>query len=857
MKKALQPKLIVVAILAAYAMPHAAWAANKAEALELGKVEVVGTTPLAGVGVPVEQVPSNVQVVKGSEIQNQQSLGVADFMNQNLSGVNINEAQNNPYQPDVNFRGFTASPLVGTPQGLSVYQDGVRINEPFGDTVNWDLIPQNAISSMTLMPGSNPLFGLNTLGGALSVQTKSGEHYPGGGLQVLGGSFGRWAVEGEYGGKTADGVSYFFAGNRFEENGWRDASPSDVLQGFAKLGWSNEKTDVDISFSGADTDLTGNGYQAQTLLGQAGGYDSIYTKPDNTQNQLSFVNSKVSHWLSDELLLTTNAYFRRNKTKTLNGDVNDEYETLYDNCNGWATTAHGCDDTYDQGVNNRSNSTNKSFGGTVQTSWVNDRNLLITGMSIDLGRVGFTQTEQEADSFNATRGFDASVLSSTTETAVDLSAKSRTWSLFATDTFAVTPKLAFTVSARYNDTHLNVTDKLAADHEGTCMVKLTGAVVPCDSDGMAVGQFVTLSNSIATSSNLASGTHRVVSVAGGDAGGTHNYRRLNPAVGMTYAFTPETNTYLGYNEGSRAPSPIETGCADPLHPCLLPNAMAGDPPLQQVVAKTFEGGVRGKLGQDTRWSLGAYRAVNHNDLQFIASGTTGAGYFDNVGKTRRQGLDFALNSKLGNFSWAAGYSLIDATYQTPFAIASEANSSRVDITENGITRTVIQVSKGDKMAGIAKHQFKLRGQWQATPNWSIGTTGVAFSDQYARGNENNKHVARTSAEQSIATDTLDDNAYSGSGKVKGYAIFNLDTRYNFNASGWQLFGKVNNVFDRKYYSSGMLGENSFNGTDNAFAANAASTKEMFLAPGAPRAAWIGMRYDFGKPKGIAAAANAD
>ena len=851
MQTALQPKLILVAILAAYAMPHMAFAENRAEAIELGKIEVVGTTPLAGVGVPIEQIPSNVQVVKGSDIQNQQSLGIADFMNQNLSGVNINEAQNNPYQPDVNFRGFTASPLVGTPQGLSVYQDGVRVNEPFGDTVNWDLIPQNAISSMTLMPGSNPLFGLNTLGGALSVQTKSGEHYPGGGLQVLGGSFGRWAAEGEYGGKTANGVSYFFAGNKFDENGWRDASPSDVLQGFAKLGWSNEKTDVDVSFSGADTDLTGNGYQAQTLLGQAGGYDSIYTKPDNTQNQLAFVNGKVSHWLSDELLLTTNAYFRQNKTKTLNGDVNDEYETLYTVCfdnDILGAGGVGCDGHFDQGANNRSYSTNKSFGGTVQTSWVNDKNLLVTGVSIDLGRIGFTQTEQQAEEFNTSRGFDAATLGAAQETAVDLSAKSRTWSMFATDTFAVTPKLAFTASARYNHTHLNVTDKRAALHEGSCM--LTAAAATALGGVAAAGDVVdceTTSADRVESELISDNDMYVVAMGAGDAGGTHNYSRLNPAVGITYAFTPETNTYLGYNEGSRAPSPIETGCADKLHPCLLPNAMAGDPPLQQVVAKTFEGGFRGKLGNDTRWSFGAYRAVNHNDLQFIASGTTGAGYFDNVGNTRRQGFDVALNSKVGSFSWGASYSLIDATYQDSFDIVSQANSSR-RTNSDGVK--VITVSKGDKMAGIAKHQFKLRGQWQATPNWSIGTTGIAFSDQYARGNENNQHVAMTNA-QSLAAGG-DDNAYNGSGKVKGYAVMNLDSHYNFNASGWQMFAKVNNVFDRKYYSSGLLGENSFNGTNNAFATDAGSTKELFLAPGAPRAGWIGLRYDFGKPKGSAA-----
>jgi outer membrane receptor protein involved in Fe transport len=847
MKKALQPKLIVVAILAAYAMPHAAWAANKAEAIELGKVEVVGTTPLAGVGVPVEQVPSNVQVVKGSEIQNQQSLGIADFMNQNLSGVNINEAQNNPYQPDVNFRGFTASPLVGTPQGLSVYQDGVRINEPLGDTVNWDLIPQNAISSMTLMPGSNPLFGLNTLGGALSVQTKSGEHYPGGGLQVLGGSFGRWAVEGEYGGKTADGVSYFFAGNKFEENGWRDASPSDVLQGFAKLGWSNEKTDVDISFSGADTDLTGNGYQAQTLMNTFG-YDSIYTKPDNTQNKMTFINGKVSHWLSDEFLLTTNGYFRHNKTKTLNGDTNDEYEALYSKCND-PTADDGlnlgtaCESLYSQGVNNRSNTSNKGYGGAAQLSWVTDKNLLITGASVDYGRTHFLQTEQATTpgvttQFDAARGL-INLDPAGPSTENDLNGRNKTYSLFATDTFSVTPKLAFTASGRYNYTKVNLVDNwyLGGHKEATCIAsdgaggEVEGSVVDCTGNDAGT---------------IAATGQTLVSTAGGNAGGNHVFKRFNPAVGVAYAFTPEFNTYAGYNEGSRAPSPIETGCADPLHPCMLPNAMAGDPPLQQVVTKTFEGGVRGKLGADTRWSLGAYRAVNHNDLQFIASSSTGAGYFDNVGKTRRQGLDMALNSKVGSFSWAAGYSLVDATYQDTFSIVSEANSSRRTVA--GVKQ--ITVSKGNKMAGIAKHQFKLRGVWQATPNWSIGTTGVAFSDQYARGNENNQHVAVSSA------NSYDGNDYYGSGKVKGYAVFNLDSRYEFNASGWQLFAKVNNVFDRKYYTSGLLGENAFN-NNSEFSADADAKKELFLAPGAPRAAWIGMRYDFGKPKGIAAAANAD
>ena len=111
--------------------------------------------------------------------------------------------QGNPFQPDVNYRGYTASPLLGTPQGLSVYMDGVRLNQPFGDIVSWDLIPRTAIASTTLMPGSNPLFGLNTLGGALSIQTKSGVTHPGTMLQASYGSDVRRAFDFEHGGTRA------------------------------------------------------------------------------------------------------------------------------------------------------------------------------------------------------------------------------------------------------------------------------------------------------------------------------------------------------------------------------------------------------------------------------------------------------------------------------------------------------------------------------------------------------------------------------------------------------------------------------------------------------------------------------
>jgi len=162
---------------------------NPATAQELPQVLVIANAPLPGLGLPLNQIPSNVQTGDSKDMERQQTLGLADYLNNNFSGVNVSESASNPFQLDIYYHGFTASPLLGTPEGLSIYVDGVRVNESFGDTVNWDLIPESAISTVTLMSGSNPVFGLNTLGGALSVQTKSGHDNPDTELEAYGGSF--------------------------------------------------------------------------------------------------------------------------------------------------------------------------------------------------------------------------------------------------------------------------------------------------------------------------------------------------------------------------------------------------------------------------------------------------------------------------------------------------------------------------------------------------------------------------------------------------------------------------------------------------------------------------------------------
>ena len=793
----IKPKIILMAILTAYAVPQIAYAEDNSNAVDLGKIEVIGTTPLAGVGLPIEQIPSNVQVVKGKELQQQNSLSIADFMNNNLLGVSVNETQNNPYQPDILFRGFTASPLLGTPQGLSVFQDGVRVNEPFGDAVNWDLIPVNAIAGMNLMPGSNPVFGLNTLGGALSVQTKNGRTHQGGGIETSFGSWSRKTVAAEFGGVSTDNsIDYFLAGNYFDEDGWRDHSPTEVKQVFGKLGWQNEASRLELSYTGADNDMIGNGLIQKELM-EDFGRETINTKPDQTKNTLSFLNLNGSHWLNDDVQLSANTYYRKSKRKTLNGDVNDDYVLgvdVADNDINCIANTGGDADEWCSGALNRSNTDQNGYGFNAQLAFnqplLEKQNQLIVGLGYDYSRVKFNQSS-EFGIVNASRGVDG-VDVENDETEVDLLGKTRSWGIFATDTLSLTDQWHLTLSGRYNHIKVKNTDKISPK----------GTFEDVDGDPLTPDEDVSLS-------------------------GNHSFSRLNPAIGLSFTPTKDLSVYGSYNEGMRAPTSMELGCANPNVPCKLPNAMAGDPPLDEVVSKTFELGARGNLTSDVKWSAAVYHTDNHDDIHFISTNATnGMGYFDNVGKTRRMGLDAGLSGAFGSFSWNAGYSYLKATYESDLELTNSLNS-----TSDG---NAIQVNKGDRLANLPEHSLKLRLQLQATPNWSIGTNINTFSDVYIRGNENNKHRANDG----------DADHVQDSGKIGGYTVVNLDTRYKFGDSGWQVFAKAINIFDKEYATGGMLGENWIE--DGVFAGDDEPSK--MLMPGAPRAGWIGVRYDFGGKK---------
>jgi len=649
---------------------------NRANELETETIEVISTTPVPGIGTSVKKVPSNVQAAGASQIEKTNNFSAAEYIEKNLNSVSVGHAQGNIFMPDVSFRGQMASPLLGNPQGLAVFMDGVKVNESFGDVMRWDLVPQNAISMINLIPGTNPVFGLNALGGVLSLTTKSGFQYPGSSVSVSGGSWGRKNVEFEYG-TGFESADLFLAGTYFDETGYRDHSGSSVGQFFGKWGWENAETDLDISFSFADTDLHGTQALPVTMLNNI---KQAYTWPDTNQNQVSFINAAFKHYLGDTDLLSGNFYIRHSTNQNINSNVNDEYDGSTGTACDGTSGDEECPGAY-EGSNTLTNAAGLSLQVTQFEELYGRENTLTYGVSADVAFNRFVNTEQGAYFSSGTdrtlyRGDEAASVE------VAVAADNHYYGFYATNVHELSDTLSLTTSGRYNIAKVKISD----DYGNRPLVA-----------------------------------------------GKHEFHRFNPGLGLNFNPTPSYTTYVSYTEGMRAPTPVELTCADPNAPCKLPNAFLADPPLEKVVAKTLEIGARGSRGDSLNWSAAFYNTLLKDDIQFIAA-TSGsnAGYFDNVGDTVRRGFELGVGWKLGELSLRSDYSYTDAFFDSTFSIDSPNNSSR-DTSSNDIT-----VSPGNKIPGIPEHSIKLRAQYDWSEKWATALTGNYFSGVYARGDENNQ-----------------------------------------------------------------------------------------------------------------------
>jgi iron complex outermembrane recepter protein len=719
----------------------------------LPAVTVVGTTPLPGSGVDIDKVPSNVQTLSAKDIEGDgQSNIIPAAAEERMSSINLNDEQGSQYQPDFVYRGFEASPIFGIAQGLAVYQNGVRINESLGDTVNWDLVPQFAVNRLTVQ-SNNPVFGLNALGGAVTLEMKNGFNTAAGAeLQLSGGSYGNINGYGEYAARS--GHFGFYGGvSGMEDDGFRYHQPTALHLAYTDFGYDNGPLSLHLSLSGADNNIGGVGPTPIQMLQQDP--RSVFTYPQGIHNEMWLAQLDGTYQPGGQQIFSADAYYRRFRQRLVDGNTTDAIACT-NNANYFCLEGadnYPGDALYDsQGnpvptsvlpANATPGETDHTFTSTagegLALQWtllqplLRRDNHLVIGASWDHGGTAYSAYGElgtlEPDLQVVGSGVIIDQAGSASaqpplEEPVSVIANNNYYGVYLSNTLNLTPALAWTVSGRYNYARIDLEDQL-----------------------------------------------------GRSLNGNHDYARFNPGSGLTYKFAEALTVYGGYSQANRAPTAAELACSDPASPCLLDAFLVADPALHQVVSRTWEFGARGRFAVAAlpgrfSWNLGLYRTSNSNDIILLATQVNGFGYFSNAGGTRRQGLETGLSWRSERWELNASYSYIDATFRSPETLSS--NSPAADANGN------IYVQPGDQLPMTPRQRLTLNAEYTLLRGWKIGSDLRYVSGQYLVGDESNQEP-----------------------KLPSYTVVGLNSSYQ--ARKWlRLFVEVDNLFDRSYYTYGTF-----------------------------------------------------
>ena len=759
--------------LALIAAPTAAQ--TNPDATALPGVVVAAPSPFPSAGVDSRTSPVGVTLLDARDLSRGGAADTLRALDEQAPGVSLDSASGNPFQPTLIYRGFEASPLQGTAQGLAVYVGGVRFNQPFGDTLNWDLIPSSAIERLTL-EGSNPAFGLNALGGALNVQLKSGFTYSGGEAELSGGSFGQVQGDAQIGVRRGDGAVYL-AISGLHQDGWRDLQASDIKSLYGDVGWRHDRAEVHLALRLAESDLNGPGSSPVELL--AVDPAAQFTAPNAIRNDGAAVSLAGRYALSDTTALQAVAhgdYFRQN---VINGNApndtpcNDGSGLL---CSGAGpSTPHGGqsipaflgDDPLNYSALDQQTTSTVGYGLALQLTNADELfglgNHLIAGLSFDGANTGFSAFSLIGGITPVSRVFVGPGIvidEPGQDTPVRLDVRNADYGAFVSDTLNLMANLSITGSDRFNRAEIDLSDR-----------------------------------------------------NGHDLSGHHRYGRFNPAIGAAWRAAPWLTLYAGYAEANRAPTPAELSCASPADACSLANFFVGDPELKQVVAHTYEAGVRGAIspqaGVSLAYSLGLYRTDLDDDIAFVNSPVLGRAFFANIGRTRRQGLDAQVQWQTRRWRGWASYSRTEATYRNGFVEAAGENPAADAGGE-------LTIRPGDRFPGVAENQVKLGVDFQAGDRLSLGATLIGRGQAILFGDEANLTP-----------------------KLPGYVVINLNAAYQVTPR-LALFGRIENAGDTRYYSYGAFSPTS---AVNLVQAPGASNPRSY-SPAAPIGGFGGLRLRF-------------
>jgi iron complex outermembrane receptor protein len=744
-------------------------------------VVVTGSAPLPAFGLEAEKLPGQTQTLSITDLlQDRITSVLPELIARELPGVATTDEEGSLFQPDLVYRGFEASSVGGDPEGLAVYQNGVRINEAFGDNVNWDLIPEFAVERLTVQ-SDNPAFGLNALGGAVSLQMKDGFSGENEDAQITAGSFGRMVGDAEASRQWGKWATYLGLGSSHDD-GYRAASASTLRQVYADLGYAAGRWLTNFSASAAWNDIEAPGPTPVQLL--AGNPRAVFTTPQATQDGAALVQLRSVYQKSSNLLFSGNVYFRRFHLSTFDGNTSDvarcennaaqlclqgndlfPADGLYDE-HGNPVPASVLPDGATPAEIDRTTTRTDTYGMALQGSWRTNplglQNLLVAGTSVDRGDTSYHASGELGSMLNSLHVNGVGVIidqslspsaSPPIEGPVDVEAQNTYGGIYAVNSLDLTSALTWTLSARMNVADISLADKVA-----------------------------------------------------GTAAETHDFISFNPGTGVTYKFSDALSVYAGVSRSNRAPTPGELSCANPATPCLLAAFLNADPPLNQVISQTFEFGMRGKgaiAGGALRWDVSAYRTDLDDDILLVATSINGFGYFRNAGETRRQGVDANIAwSTEDGWSFRAGYDWLSATFQTPLILPSVSPAANA--------QGLIFVSPGDRLPLNPVHRATVGVDYDGL-SWRAGADLRAQSEEFLNGDESNQEP-----------------------ELSGRVTVDIHGAVSI-TENLELFAEIDNFFDAHYESSG-----AFTDLEN-LPPNFALTDPRSVVPAPSRQFFIGLR----------------